>query len=113
MVRQPREPVEEPALLELPAGKLDKEGETPLRVRPARAGRGDRQVRRRLARAEELLHEPRVRRPRSAHLFLATELYDVPAEPDEDERIEIVEVPLAELDSTIDAARTPRRWSAC
>jgi len=30
MVRQPREPVEEPALLELPAGKLDVAGETPL-----------------------------------------------------------------------------------
>ena len=30
MVRQPREPVEEAALLELPAGTLDKEGETPL-----------------------------------------------------------------------------------
>ena len=30
MVEQPREAVEEPALLELPAGKLDVEGETPL-----------------------------------------------------------------------------------
>ena len=30
MVRQPREPVGEASLLELPAGKLDKEGETPL-----------------------------------------------------------------------------------
>ena len=30
LVRQPREAVEEPDLLELPAGKLDVEGETPL-----------------------------------------------------------------------------------
>ena len=30
MVRQPREAVGEPALLELPAGKLDVEGESPL-----------------------------------------------------------------------------------
>ena len=30
MVRQPREAVEEPALLELPAGKLDVPGESPL-----------------------------------------------------------------------------------
>ena len=30
LVRQPREAVGEPALLELPAGKLDVEGETPL-----------------------------------------------------------------------------------
>ena len=30
LVRQPREAVGEPDLLELPAGKLDEEGETPL-----------------------------------------------------------------------------------
>ena len=30
LVRQPREPVDEPDLLELPAGKLDVEGESPL-----------------------------------------------------------------------------------
>ena len=30
LVRQPREAVEDPALLELPAGKLDVEGESPL-----------------------------------------------------------------------------------
>ena len=60
MVEQPREAVEEPALLELPAGKLDVEGETPAGVRPARAGGGDRQVGRGLARAEELLHQPRI-----------------------------------------------------
>ena len=61
MVEQPREAVEEPALLELPAGKLDVEGETPPRGSAARARRGDRQVGRRLAGAEELLHESRVR----------------------------------------------------
>ena len=44
LVRQPREAVEEAALLELPAGTLDKEGESPARGRPARAARGDRQV---------------------------------------------------------------------
>ena len=30
LVRQPREPVGDPGLLELPAGKLDEEGEAPL-----------------------------------------------------------------------------------
>src|SRR5919204_6317204 len=30
LVRQPREAVDDPALLELPAGKLDEEGESPL-----------------------------------------------------------------------------------
>ena len=45
LVRQPREAVGEQALLELPAGKLDEEGEEPLDDRQARAGRGDRQGR--------------------------------------------------------------------
>ena len=35
------------------------------------------------------------------HLFLATELYDTKAEADSDERIEIVEFPLSELDEAI------------
>ena len=43
LVRQPREAVGEDALLELPAGKLDVPGESPARVRPARARRGGRQ----------------------------------------------------------------------
>ena len=39
MVEQPREAVEEPALLELPAGKLDVEGETPLEQPSASSSR--------------------------------------------------------------------------
>jgi hypothetical protein len=49
LVRQPREAVGVPDLLELPAGKLDEEGETPLETRQAQAGRGDRQGRRALS----------------------------------------------------------------
>ena len=48
LVRQPREATGDPDLLELPAGKLDEEGESPLECAPARAGRGDRQGRRAL-----------------------------------------------------------------
>ena len=44
LVRQPREPVNEQQVLELPAGKLDVEGEDPLDHREARARRGDREV---------------------------------------------------------------------
>ena len=62
LVRQPREPVGVDDLLELPAGKLDEEGETPLECAQARAeGRG-RPHRGELARAEALLHEPGLRR---------------------------------------------------
>src|SRR3954469_25628764 len=35
LVAQPREPVDEQALVELPAGKLDEEGEEPLGARHA------------------------------------------------------------------------------
>ena len=104
MVRQPREPVEEPALLELPAGRLDKEGESPLEA-------AQRELAEEVGKAAGDWHE--LRRFYSTpgfcnervHLFLATELYDVPAEPEDDEMIEVVRVPLDELDSTIDACR--------
>jgi ADP-ribose pyrophosphatase len=100
LVRQPREPVEEPALLELPAGKLDVGGESPLecaqRELAEEIGKsaGDwRELR-------SFYTSPGYSNER-VHLFLATELYDVPAEPEDDERIEIVQLPLGELDSAI------------
>ncbi len=104
MVRQPREPVEEAALLELPAGTLDKEGEAPLeaaqRELTEEIGKsaGDWRELRRFYTSPGFASE-------QAHLFMATELYDVPAEPEADERIEVVRVPLGELDATIDACR--------
>jgi hypothetical protein len=39
------------------------------------------------------------------HIYLATDLYDEQAESDENERIEIVAKPLAELDELIAACR--------
>lgn len=104
MVEQPREPVEEPALLELPAGKLDVDRETPLecaqRELAEEVGKsaGDwRELKSFYASpgfATEMIH-----------VFLATELYDVPREPSEGERIEVVEVPLEELDDAIRRCR--------
>ena len=38
-------------------------------------------------------------------MFLATDLFDHSAEPDENERIEIVEHPLADLDGLIKGCR--------
>ncbi len=49
LVKQPREPVGDPGLLELPAGKLDDDCGGRARHRQARAGRGDRQGRAQLA----------------------------------------------------------------
>ncbi len=100
LVRQPREPVGEEALLELPAGKLDDEGESPLdtaqRELAEEIGKGARtwQHLTRFYTSPGFADE-------ECHLFMATDLYDEKADTDENERIEIVEVPLTELDSVI------------
>ncbi len=100
LVRQPREAVDEPALLELPAGKLDEEGESPLdtakRELAEEIGKGARtwQHLTRFYTSPGFADE-------QCHLFMATDLYDERAETDENERIEIVEVPLTQLDSVI------------
>jgi 8-oxo-dGTP pyrophosphatase MutT (NUDIX family) len=100
LVRQPREAVDEQALLELPAGKLDEEGEEPLdtakRELAEEIGKG--------ARAWEHLtsfYTSPGFADEECHVYLATDLYDEQAEADDIERIEIVEVPLADLDHVI------------
>jgi len=104
LVRQPREAVNEPALLELPAGRLDVEGESPqaaaARELAEEIGRGARSW------------EPILTYYSSAgftdervHLFCATDLYEQSASSDENERIEIVHWPLEELDAAIGECR--------
>jgi 8-oxo-dGTP pyrophosphatase MutT (NUDIX family) len=103
MVRQPREAVREPALLEVPAGKLDVEDEPPLET-------GKREL------AEEIGKEAASWRHLTSfwsspgfsdervHVYLATDLRDSANRPaaDDTERIEIVPWPLGELDALID-----------
>jgi 8-oxo-dGTP pyrophosphatase MutT (NUDIX family) len=100
MIEQPREAVGNPALLELPAGKLDVEGETHLEC-------AQRELVEEIGKAagdwrglKSFYTSPGFATER-IWLFLATELYDVPRQPSPDERIEIVEVPLGELDDAI------------
>ena len=104
LVRQPREAVDEAALLELPAGRLDVEGESPqaaaARELAEEIGRGARSW------------EPILTYYSSAgftdervHLFCATDLYERSATSDESERIEIVRWPLEELDAAIGECR--------
>jgi 8-oxo-dGTP pyrophosphatase MutT (NUDIX family) len=104
LVRQPREAVGEPDLLEIPAGRLDKDGEQPLaaaqRELAEEIGRGARHW------------EPIVTYYTGAgftdeqvHLFAATELYEQSADSGEQERIEIVPWPLAELDAALRECR--------
>jgi 8-oxo-dGTP pyrophosphatase MutT (NUDIX family) len=104
VVRQPREAVEEQALLELPAGKLDEEGEDPLdtakRELAEEIGKGARSWRH----LTSFYTSPGFA-DEECHVYLATDLYDERAEADDVERIEIVDVPLAELDEVIAECR--------
>jgi 8-oxo-dGTP pyrophosphatase MutT (NUDIX family) len=100
LVAHPREAVDEQELLELPAGKLDHEGESPLET-------GKREL------AEEIGKGASSWRhlttcysspgftDEAIHLYLATGLYDERMETDESERIEVRPVPLSELDDAI------------
>src|SRR5262245_13472055 len=104
LVRQPRETVGDPDFLEIPAGRLDVEGESPLEA-----------ARRELA--EEIGKAAETWEPitdyvssvgimdETVHLFLATGLSDASAEAEENERIELVRWPLADLDGAIAATR--------
>lgn len=96
LVRQPREAVNEPDLLEIPAGRLDVPGEEPLAA-------AKRELAEEIGRAAERW-EPIVTYYTGAgftdervHLFAATGLSQASAESGEQERIEIVPWPLARL----------------
>jgi ADP-ribose pyrophosphatase len=104
LVRQPREAVGEAALLEIPAGRLDVEGEAPLAA-----------ARRELA--EEIGKAADRWQPivvyytgagftdERVHLFEATGLRDAHAESEENERIEIVPWSLERLDVALAECR--------
>ena len=102
LVRQPREPVGEEALLELPAGKLDVPAESPLDC--ARRELVE-EIGKSASHWEELppfyvspgLTEERM------WLYIATGLADAEHRPDPEERIEIVPWPLGDLEGAIDA----------
>ena len=104
LVRQPREPVDEQALLELPAGKIDVQGEdlleTAKRELAEEIGMGAREWRRLVSfyNSPGLLSEEN-------HLFLAEDLYERRLDAGEQERIEIVTLRLADLDATIPTLR--------
>jgi 8-oxo-dGTP pyrophosphatase MutT (NUDIX family) len=104
LVRQPREAVGEPALLEIPAGRLDVAGEEPLaaaqRELAEEIGRGARQWEPILSYwAGAGITDEQV------HLYLASDLYEAHASSEENERIELVRWPLARLDEAIAECR--------
>jgi ADP-ribose pyrophosphatase len=104
LVRQPREAVGDPDFLEIPAGRLDQEGESPLEA-------AQRELAEEIGKAAERW-EPIREYVSSAgmsdeviHIFHATGLSDRKADADENERIEIVRWPLRDLDGAIAATR--------
>lgn len=105
LVRQPREAVGDPDVLEIPAGRLDKTGEAPLEC-------GKRELAEEIGKAADTW-EPIVTIYAAVgvlgevvHLYLATDLRDVPfADSGENERIELVPWPLEDLDGAIAATK--------
>jgi 8-oxo-dGTP pyrophosphatase MutT (NUDIX family) len=101
LVRQPREICGELALLEVPAGKLDVDGEDPRAA-------AERELAEEIGKAashwehlKAIYTSPGFTDER-IHVFLASGLRDVERPPvDEDERIEIVAWPLTRLDEAI------------
>jgi ADP-ribose diphosphatase len=104
LVRQPREAIGVPDLLEIPAGKLDVDGEEAL----AAARRELAEEIGKAAEHWELLHSFYTSAgftDEQCIVYLATGLSDAEAEVDEHERIDIETRPLAELDALIDEVR--------
>jgi ADP-ribose pyrophosphatase len=104
LVRQPREAVGEPDLLELPAGKLDEPGESPLEC-------GRRELVEEIGKSAdgwELLttyYTSAGFTDEQCHIYLATGLRDEPGQEVSGERIDVEPHPLADLDATIAACR--------
>lgn len=104
LVRQPREAVNEPDLLEIPAGRLDVPGEEPLAA-------ARRELAEEIGKAAERW-EPIVTYYTGAgftdervHLFAATGLSQASAESGEQERIEVVPWPLGRLQEALAECR--------
>jgi 8-oxo-dGTP pyrophosphatase MutT (NUDIX family) len=104
LVRQPREVLGDPDFLEIPAGRLDQEGESPLEA-------AKRELAEEVGKAAARW-EPITSYVSSAgisdeviHVFHATGLSDRHAESDENERIEIVRWPLDDIDGALAATR--------
>jgi 8-oxo-dGTP pyrophosphatase MutT (NUDIX family) len=102
LVRQPREAVGSPDLLELPAGKLDEEGEDPLATAKRELAE---EIGKQAEEWEALgsFYTSVGFTDEEVHLFLATGISDVDERPavEEDERIDVDVRPVGELDAIL------------
>jgi ADP-ribose pyrophosphatase len=104
LVRQPREATGDPDLLELPAGKLDEEGESPLECAKRELAE---EIGKSAAEWEHLTTYLTSAgfTDEQCHLYLATGLRDAPGHELEHERIDVEAHRLAALDATIAGCR--------
>ncbi|HEU4657147.1 MAG TPA: NUDIX hydrolase [Capillimicrobium sp.] len=104
LVRQPREATGDPDMLQLPAGRFDREGESPLELAQHELAE---EAGVRAATWEHLhaFHPAPDLSDQLTHLYLATDLAPAQADPDDEERIEPVRWPLERLDDAIAACR--------
>jgi len=104
LVRQPRETVGDPDVLETPAGKLDLPGKTPLQVAQVELAE---EIGKAADDWESLgwFWSSVGISDEVVHLFLARGLRDAPAQAQDNERIEVVTWPLARLDELIAEVR--------
>ena len=102
-VRQPREAIGIPDLLEIPAGKLDVEGENPLEAAKRELAE---EIGKQATQWESLgsFYTSPGFADEEIHLFLATGIEDIERpEVEEDERIDVEVRPLADLDAILAA----------
>jgi 8-oxo-dGTP pyrophosphatase MutT (NUDIX family) len=102
LVRQPREAVRSPDLLEIPAGKLDEAGEGPLETAKRELAE---EIGKQAEHWEDLgsFYTSAGFSDEEVWLYLATGISDVPERPEveEDERIDVEVRPLSELDAIL------------
>jgi ADP-ribose pyrophosphatase len=100
LVRQPREAVGEDGLLEIPAGVRDVDGESELECAKRELGEEVGLQAERWSRLLEIYNSPGILSEKTT-IFEATGLAGKDAESDAEEQIEIVRLPLAELDAAL------------
>jgi 8-oxo-dGTP pyrophosphatase MutT (NUDIX family) len=102
LVRQPREAIGVPDLLEIPAGKLDVDGEDPLKAAERELAE---EIGKQAAHWDSLgaFYTSAGFADEIIHLFLATGISDVAERPqvEEDERIDVELRPLSDLDAIL------------
>jgi 8-oxo-dGTP pyrophosphatase MutT (NUDIX family) len=104
LVRQPREAIADPDFLEIPAGRLDVDGEAPLDAAKRELAEEIGKAAARWEPMTDYVSSVGIM-DETVHLFHATGLSDARAEAEHNERIEIVRWPLAELDGAVGATR--------